>query len=382
MVGPWSVRLAAAGRSDLGRVAGMLSGLSAAGSILGTFLASLVALPMLGTSRTILAVAALLLVTGGWGALRGRAARAGVAITAPFLAMLPIGSVKGEPGTLYERESAYQFIQVRESAGGEDAGWRRLYLDEGQGYHSVLPASGYLTGAYWDFMNVLPAIRASDSRRLRILSLGLAAGTMARQLDHYFARTHDLAIDGVEIDAEVVECGRRFFRMGEVGTLTAHVADGRAFLAATPHRYDIILVDVFRQPYIPFHMATREFFELCRSRLAPGGLLAMNVGARDEAEALLQGFSATLKAAFPHVARYHIGNFDVPFTNYIYVAADGPLRPPVRARVPRELWGVVLPQALRTWTDVEAGAGRVFTDDRAPVEMLTNQMILRVALGN
>lgn len=375
MVGPWAVRLAAAGRTDLGRVAGMLSGLSALGSILGTFLGSLVALPLLGTSRTILAVAALLLLTGGWGAFRGVAARAGAAALALLLLAVPVGTIRWEPGTVYEADSLYQYVQVRDFPDG-----RRLYLSEGQGYHSVLPPHGILTGGYWDYMAALPALRAGNDKNLRVLIVGLAGGTTARQMDHCYARTHALAIDGVEIDPAVIECGRRYFKMGEIKTLTAHAADGRAFLASTPHRYDVILIDAFRQPYIPFHMTTKEFFELCRSHLTPGGVLAMNVGATRNAKELLDGFSATLVASFPHAARFELGNPDVPFTNYIYMAAEHALTPDL-TRVPMEIRPHVLSKMRATWIPLRAGEGLVFTDDRAPVEMMTNQMILRVALG-
>ncbi len=380
MVGPWAVRLAGAGRSDLGRVAGVLSGLSAFGSILGTFLGSLVALPLLGTSRTILAVAAVLIVTGALRAFPGLAARAGVALLSPLLVALPAGKVRWEPGTLHESESLYQYVQVREEQEGPYAGWRRLFLSEGQGYHSVLPARGVLTGGIWDYMTVLPALRAEKRPALRVLNVGLAAGTVARQIDHYFSKSHELAIDGVEIDPEVLDCGRRFFRMGEISTLTAHAADGRAFLAASPARYDVIIVDAYRQPYIPFHMATKEFFDLSRAHLAPGGVFALNVGATAQAEDLLAGFAATLRASFPHVVRFHLGNWDVPFTNYIYVAADHPLGPPAASDVHPDLGRFVLPEVRRTWMAVGAGPGRVFTDDLAPVELLTNRMILRAVL--
>ena len=56
-----------------------------------------------------------------------------------------------------------------------------------------------------------------------------------------------------------------------------HDADARPFLRRTDERYDLIVVDAYHQPYVPFYLATREFFRLARERLAPGGILALNV---------------------------------------------------------------------------------------------------------
>ena len=59
--------------------------------------------------------------------------------------------------------------------------------------------------------------------------------------------------------------------------LTVYDADARPFLRRTDERYDLIIVDAYHQPYVPFYLATREFFRLARERLAPGGIVALNV---------------------------------------------------------------------------------------------------------
>src|SRR3712207_9241953 len=64
--------------------------------------------------------------------------------------------------------------------------------------------------------------------------------------------------------------------------LRAIAADGRPYLELTDERYDVIVVDAYHQPYIPFYLATEEFFELTRDRLTPGGVVALNVAGRSE----------------------------------------------------------------------------------------------------
>ena len=82
-----------------------------------------------------------------------------------------------------------------------------------------------------------------------------------------------------------------------------HADDARPFLRKTDERYDFIFLDTYRQPYIPFYLATKEFFELARDRLAPGGAVIINVGHPEDSARLEQVLTATMGAAFPHVAR-------------------------------------------------------------------------------
>ena len=76
-------------------------------------------------------------------------------------------------------------------------------------------------------------------------------------------------MDGVEIDAELSEIGRRFFDMNNPRLRLFH-EDARPYLRRTEARYDVISVDAYRQPYIPFYLATREFFELAATGWRPG----------------------------------------------------------------------------------------------------------------
>ena len=65
----------------------------------------------------------------------------------------------------------------------------------------------------------------------------------------------------------------------------------------------MIVVDAYRQPYIPFYLATREFFELVRDRLEPGGVVLVNVGHPEGEDRLEEVLGATMSAVFPTVLR-------------------------------------------------------------------------------
>ena len=264
MVAPFAVRLALDSIEAAGSVAGRLYALSTVGSLLGTFASALVAIPLIGTQRTLLLSAALLALVGA--VLVGRRWLL-VPVAVAVLAAVPPGAVKADDDLLYETESRYQYIQVVRR--GEA---RYLRLNEGVAVHSVWRPDSVLTGGEWDMFLLVPALLRRPVERVAIL--GNAAGTIARAYAVYYPRAE---IDGVELDPDVSRVGRRWFGLGDNPRLRVHDADARPFLAATERRYDLIVVDAYRQPYIPFYLATREFFRLARERLRPGGIVALNV---------------------------------------------------------------------------------------------------------
>jgi spermidine synthase len=370
MVAPYAIRLSMERVEEAGSVAGRLYAISTAGSLVGVFLAALLLIPLVGTRRTFLAFAlALALVAAP--SLRRRFAPVPGALALALA--IPVGTVKGDDGerVIWERETPYQYARVTEAADGE----RRLELNEGQAVHSVYRPDSVLTGDVWDGYLVLPfAALRSPPRRIAIL--GNAAGTTARAYGRHFPAA---AIDGVEIDGELTEVGRRLFDMRN-RRLDTYDEDARPFLQRMgDRRYGAIFVDAYRQPYIPFYLATREFFELARERLAPGGALVVNVGHPEGSDALERVLSATLRAEFPTVLRWPIED-----TNTLLLAttAGGAGAPRLRAAIPR------LPGELRPVAAVAAATiapalrgGDVYTDDRAPVEWLIDTSIVEYAAG-
>ena len=109
-------------------------------------------------------------------------------------------------------------------------------------------------------------------------------------------------IVGVELDPQIIEVGRRYFDMTQPN-LTAVAADGRRWLQDQPQDevFDIVLVDAYRPPYIPFHLTTVEFFRLARAHMGERGVLAINVGRSATDFALVDALAATLAEVFPSV---------------------------------------------------------------------------------
>ena len=212
------------------------------------------------------------------------------------LIAIPAGTIKAVANgrVLEEVETTYQYARVVERPDGV----RRLELNEGRAVHSEYRPGSFLTGDYWDEYLVLPfAARASSPRDVAIL--GNAAGTTARALGRFFPAAR---VDGVEIDGKLTELGRRYFDLDNP-RLSVFEEDARTFLRRSDRRYDVVMVDVYRQPYIPFHLTTREFFELARDRLRPGGTVIVNVGHPKGQAALEKAISATIADVFETVLR-------------------------------------------------------------------------------
>ncbi len=272
---------------------------------------------------------------------------------------------------IFSTETQYQYARVLQFRSGV----RWLQLNEGVAVHSLYRPGSYLTDGYWDDFLVLPLAGVRGVPR-RIAILGDAAGTVARAYGHYYPETH---VDAVELDGELTTIGKRYFHLGGP-RLHLYTADARPWLAASGAHYDAIFVDAYRQPYIPFYLVTREFFRSVRSHLRPGGVVIVNVGHIPGSDALEKVVSATLGAVFPHVMRDRISA-----GNSLVVASAGPLAGQrlVAAAdgnaLSPELDGLAVTVGGRLGPALRGGA--VYTDDRAPVEWLTDLSILRYATG-
>jgi spermidine synthase len=368
-VAPWAIRLRVTSTSDAGKTAGRLYALSTAGSLVGTFMASLLLIPLIGTQRTfilfalLLAIAAVLVLPVRFALVP--------AVIAAMLA-LPPGVTKGlasEDGRiLVERETEYQYARVVELPDGE----RRLELNEGQAFHSVYRPDTVLTGNVWDGYISLPfAVLERPPRSVAILGNG--AGTTVRAYARYFP---DTQIDGVEIDPELTELGREWFGLEERPGLRLIHEDARPFLRNADRKYDAIFVDAYRQPYIPFYLTTEEFFDLVRERLNPGGAVIVNAGHPEDSRDLEKVLAAGVKSEFPNLAA-----FDITEISTLLIAAD---TPPSGTRVLRQMENVhpeVRPLFGRTARGLRPPivGEKSYTDDHAPVEWLIDRSLISYA---
>ncbi|CAA9485840.1 MAG: Spermidine synthase [uncultured Solirubrobacteraceae bacterium] len=366
-VSPWAIRLKLDRVEDSGQTAGRMYAISTVGSLLGTFLSALLLIPLVGTQRTFLTFAIALAIVAALGLGRRYLV---VPVLVAALALLPPGTVKAaEQGrVIHEADTEYQYARVVEYPDGE----RHLELNEGQAVHSIYRPDSVLTDNVWDGYLIEPFAVLSEPPE-RIAILGTAGGTTARAYEKYFPETR---IDAVEIDGELFDIAEDYFDLHDRPQLERHAEDARPFLRRTDARYDAIFVDAYRQPYIPFYLTTREFFELARDRLNPGGVVIVNVGHPESSDRLEKVLSATVAEVFPNQLRDPIAR-----VNTLLVASEQPV---TRAKLERA--ATTLPADLRPLAAAAAArvgprlrGGEVYTDDLAPVEWLIDKSIVEYA---
>lgn len=353
-VSPIAVRLKAHSLDQLGRTAGRLFAISTAGSIAGTFATSFWLIPELGTDQVLASAAVALMLAAAAVALVERLALAGALALA--LAGASVGAVvslapdKGgtvagsqlrnwspvyrqqrdedRSGSLEDTQSGYTIRHTTDSqyhriAVVEDGESRYLRFDSSFQSGMYLDDPFRTRFEYSDYLQLPLAYRPATRR---ILYIGLGGGSAPKRTWRDFPATR---LDVVELDPEVVDVAYEYFDVPRDPRLRIEVEDGRRFLAANDGPWDAIVIDAFYSDSIPFHLATREFLELARSRLAPGGVVATNIiGAVSGNDSrLFRSMLRTYRTVFPTVAIHPVlgaGERDLDeIRNVILVAGDG-----------------------------------------------------------
>ena len=375
-VTPFALRIKSHDLRNVGATAGSLYALSTLGSILGVYITVFALIPSIGTRRTFLSFALVLLilaVVGIWQLLGVKRALPYAGMTAIVLVLdllFGAGIVKAAPNLVFETESQYNFIQVI-----EDNGSRLLTVNEGQAYQSVYHPNTVLLGGYWDLMLIAPYLSSNEPPR-SLLVIGLAAGTITKQ---YAAVYPNVSMDGVEIDPEIVQVGRDYFAMNEPN-LRVVVDDGRAFLHHSDARYDVVVVDAYRQPYVPFQLATVEFFQELLLHLTSRGVVAVNAARTFTDDRLATALATTMHQVYPTVILVDHPNG----ANTVIIASAES----VSLESFRDRLSVLRDPTLRYAADIAQSHlrlppadGPVFSDDRAPVENLIHSIIFDAAFG-
>lgn len=365
MVSPYAIRLKVRSLEHVGRTAGNLYAVSTVASVASALLMGFVLIPSLGVERLTYAVGLTLLAAAGVALLdrpRASVARtaAGVVVllgVAGGFAAIPADAADPARGLLAVRQSAYAEIRVV-----EHRGMRHLLVDGGV-HTRVDPETNRSLHPYVAAVDVLKCLFDEPGS---VLLLGLGGGSIAKS---WAADGWD--VDAVEIDATVARVAREFFGLRD-DECRVHLADARRFLARTDRKWDVIVVDVYGSSSIPFHLATREAFELMASRLAPGGVLAMNLITLGWHDPLVAEIAASLPPSLGHVLALPTAEPPDEAGNVILAASSRPLEFDEEARLERPFR--VLDRPLEHWWTLQENHAwdNRFTPDAAGVAPVTD----------
>jgi spermidine synthase len=359
------VRLALVDVAHSGATVGAMSGLNTVGSIVGTIGTSFFLVPVIGSRAIFYVLGAL---TIGWAAglfaLRGKAAAALAFVAVLCLAHPPAEaqvSVMAPDGVIEKVESEYNNVFVVKQG-------QMLYMNFGyrnshyvESVYDLLDRNA-LAAQYTRYMTVAPAYL---DRFERAAFVGLGGGRTASYLVDNFPQ---LKMEIAELDPEVIRLAKKYFGVKEGERLKISPQDGRIFLTRSKATYDAVFLDAYRGPFVPFHLLTREYFEIIKKHLRPGGVVAQNV---EPSTMVLDSAIRTIGTVFKNVDTYEAGG------NVVIIAYDGPPIPPARLReraaalTKEHKLRYSMVELLGAKRDIKPQAGaKLLTDDFAPVEML------------
>ncbi|MEA3194130.1 MAG: hypothetical protein QOD26_2463 [Betaproteobacteria bacterium] len=370
-VSPVAVRLALVDVAHSGSIVGAMSALNTVGSIVGTIGTSFFLVPVIGSrgifyllgALTIACAAALFALQRG---KRSAVAPAVLALVAAVLCAHPDAaraqvSVMAADGVIEKVESEYNNVFVIKQG-------QMLYMNFGyrnsQYVESVIDLldRGSLAARYTRYMTLAAVY---NERFERAAFVGLGGGRTASYLVDSFPQ---LSLEIAELDPEVIRLAKKYFGVKEGERLKINAQDGRIFLTRSKGTYDAVFLDAYRGPFVPFHLMTREYFEIIKRHLRPGGVVAQNV---EPSTMVLDSAIRTIGTVFKNVETYEAGG------NVVIIAYDGEPIAPARLRqraaalTKQHKLRYDLVELLAAKRDIKPQEGaKLLTDDFAPVEML------------
>jgi spermidine synthase len=294
-VSPYVIRLAATKLHTVGSTAGTLYAVSTAGSIFGTLLTAFYLIPVLGVSNIIhslgIVLVCLSLVVVPLIRLRRVSPARAIATVSVFLGLInmvwaPIAWAK----TILQKDTFYHRIRIE-----EDDEARYMYFDRTLQSAMNLKDPTALRLIYSRYTSLGFTFRP-DAKKM--LLIGLGGGSIPKKLNKEFP---NLEIDAVEIDPEVIKMAKDHFNVRESKNLRLHAQDGRLFLTRTQNQYDIIMLDAYFTDAMPFHLATKQFFELAQKKLTSNGVVVANLisAVTGPSGKIARSFVRTQRQVFP-----------------------------------------------------------------------------------
>jgi spermidine synthase len=363
-----------------GSTVGRIYAVSSLASILGTFAAGYVLIPLFGVKTIMLCIGAILILTG---VIIGRPYGAKVSVVAIiFVVLLDVGLFLPK---FCDEETRYYCLRITPLQ--TDAGIVR-YLRLDSLVHSKISHESRELGYDYEATYAVAAEYLKNrlsGQPMRALFIGGGGYVLPKYMEEVYP---DAQLTVSEIDPGVTRANIEYLGLNPQGSIQTVNEDARQFLTsdAGGQIYDIVFGDAFNDIAIPFHLTTKEFFQLVRDHLAPGGIYALNIIDANDQGRLWSSFMQTAAEVFPHIEMATLSKDwqKNPWrTTFILLASNEP--------IDRQQWQTAAQQtyanrlvtppipvedALYLMTDQEKDAmmkdrrGFVLTDNYVPVDAL------------
>lgn len=347
--------------NNVGKVSGNIFAVETLGSIAGSLITTFMFIPTFGSRLTLLGCAVFLTVIFGIYSARKYSALCCLAIL-PLFFMKPVVG----PYVIYSTESVYNVITVHNAPIG-----KYLALNHPGVMQSVEMSSDKIPMTYSVYFNIGPAL--SDAHD--ILILGIGGGTSVSEFLYFY----DANIDAVEIDPAVVDVAKKYFNLETSNPkLKVFIEDAKIFLKQTDKLYDFIEVDVFQGgPYIPFFLATKEFYEELKPHLRQTGFVSVNMmgqHSQSDKNSLIAVVGNTLSSVFPYVYMMPVRSNTIFFASVCHQDIDE-IKTKAQMKTPKRLSPIVA-EFTNNLTQVKYNKDiPVFTNDKSNIEEMLFKLL-------
>ena len=331
MYSPFAIRLLIESKQNAGAVSGTVYGISTAGSIVGTLATTFFLIPLIGTRAITMSLGVLGLLGAALLVATASASRVKPGVLAALLAWQVAAPPPARAEDLFDPKIREAMLARKD---GRIAHVETVYNDIFVAKEASLLKLSFQWKGWHFYQSVtnladpddlpMPYSRAMSIAAIfpheikRVLVLGLGAGSIPLYLQRFVP---DAAIDAVELDPGVIDVAKKYFALRETGNFRMITGDARMFLNRHSEPYDLIFVDAFTGSYIPFHLMTKEFYQLVRKRLSPHGVAAFNfLPAKDVFDSNVR----TVAQAFDHIDLFDSGIRDLEEANVIVIGRLDP----------------------------------------------------------
>jgi len=325
---PCAIRYLDRGPGGISSAAGRVYAWNTAGCIIGSLGTGFVLIPLLGTFNAMVLASAVSLLLGHrlflprWEGA-GRRRQVSALVTASAIAILATGWSLLHRNYPWDRPGMKRIFAQEEPSALITAytGQLGFYLF-GDDTDLSFPI-GHATGAIvvQKLQAQIPLLLHPDPKKVLVIGMGFGITTGS------FAQYGGLeSVETVELFEGVIKAAPLFNVHNKILSPVVRsqiiAGDGRYYLRHAPHNYDIIASNV-TSPDLPGSSScyTKEYFELVRSRLAPGGIFLVHVFGKER-----RTVYRTLAAVFPHV----IG-FKAYSRSHHLIASMEPVKPDRKA---------------------------------------------------
>jgi spermidine synthase len=270
-ISPYAAELSR--KDGTGEASGHVYALGTIGSIVGAGATTFVLIPALGIDAIGLLFGFVLVGTAFALTLpvltpKPAAASVGIALLLVVAAGLGPVAFDHRGDVVYQTQTAYQELEVI-----DDGDTRTLYLDGARHSAMDLEEPDRHVFEYTRYFHI-PMLMVDDPKEVdNVLFIGGGGYTGPKD----FERKYDVNVDVAELDPEVSQAAKEYFRLEESENLTVHTEDGRRFLRNTDRTYDVIILDAYQKDQVPIHLTQLGFMELAEDRLTDDGVFLANV---------------------------------------------------------------------------------------------------------